>query len=100
MSYPGCGCGNWWSNAPQSICGSFELPDGAVEDQGQCSPYRVKITCEAPTLPVAGCSDDTYEVVYQPEDIEHPFIVLSKLFDSLCDVITDDSGDPITTVVA
>lgn len=97
MSYPGCGCGNWWNNAPQSVCGTFDLPE--VEDEGRCASYRVKITCEAPVLPVAQCSDDTYEVVYQPEDTEHPFAILSKLFDDACGVVTDDAGNPITTVV-
>lgn len=100
MSYrPGCGCGNWWNNFPQSICGSFELPDDAVEDQGHCSSRRVKITCEAPTLPVAQCEDETYEVIYQPENVTNPFAILATLFDNCCLPITDEDGEPITTIL-
>lgn len=98
-NWGGCGCGNWWDNFPRSICGSFELPDDAVEDQGQCSPRRVKITCEAPVLPVAQCEDDTYEVIYQPENTDNPFAILATLFDNCCLPITDDNDLPIITII-
>lgn len=94
----GCGCGNWWNNAPQSVCGSF--PEPTVPDEGRCAPYRVKIDCEAPVLPVPQCSDDEYTTIYQPEVIDHPFAVLARLFDENCQPINDESAVNITTIYA
>jgi len=98
MSYsPGCGCGNWW-NTPRSVCGSFEEPTNP--DQGRCAPYRVKLDCEAPVLPVPVCEDDSYVTIYQPENITHPFAVAARLFDENCELVTDENGDSIVTLIA
>lgn len=94
MASGGC---NWWDNAPQSVCGTFETPE--VEDLGQCASYRVKITCDAPTLPVAQCLDDAYEVIYQPDNIDNPFAILGTLFNECCAAITDQNGNPIMLLV-
>lgn len=94
MSLPGCGCGNWWNNAPLGPCGPFDDP--TVADEGQCSPAKVKITCEAPTLPVAQCNDSLYQVVYQPENVDNPFGIIASLFNEACAAITDQNGGTIT----
>lgn len=78
-------------------CGEFSEP--TVHDEGRGSPYRVKISCEAPVLPVAECDDDIYITLYNPDDTEHPFAVLSRLFDQLCEPVTDQNGSVITLVI-
>lgn len=97
MSYPGCGCGNWWDTPARSVCGEF--PEPVNPDQGICTPHRVKLDNEAPALPVAQCDDDQYITVYQPENIDAPFAVVARLFDECCFVITDENNDPITLVI-
>jgi|SRR6478736_7246181 len=94
----GCGCSNWWNNAPQSVCGSFEEP--TVPDEGQCSPYRVKLYGEAPVLPTAQCGDTEYITIYQPEVVERPFVVSARLFDDDCGLVLDNSGLAIGTIIA
>ncbi len=91
-------CGNPWNNTVRSECGTFDDP--VVEDQGQCHSYRVKITCEGPTLPTPQCADDTYETLYTPEDEDSPFKVSAKLFDENCAAITDENAEPITLIIA
>ena len=88
---------NPWNSSVSGECGTFVEP--TVADEGQCSPYRVKITCEAPTLPVAQCSDTAYTTVYNPEDVLHPFYVVASLFDESCIAITDESAAVITLVL-
>lgn len=78
-------------------CGEFDVP--TVPDQGQGYPYRQKISCEAPVVPVAECADDTYVTTYDPTDVDHPFKVTAKLFDQLCAAITDQNGAIITLVI-
>ncbi len=95
--YPGCGCGSYWNNFPASVCGTWETP--TVEDLGQCSPRRVKLTCEAPVLPVAQCADESYEVIYDPTNIDNPFSISATLFDECCLPITDENSEPITLII-
>lgn len=86
-----CGCQN-----PSSlrVCGTF--PEPTVPDQGDCHPYRLKKDCEAPTLPVPACDDTEATIEYDP-DATPPFRVLTRLFDSNCEVVTDSEGEPILT---
>jgi hypothetical protein len=93
----GCGCGNPWQSSTRAVCGEFVEP--TVPDEGRCSPYRVKTDCEAPTIPVAQCEDDQYAVIYQPENEDNPFAISARLFDSCCEAITDESGNPITIII-
>lgn len=90
-------CGNPWNSSVSDECGTFAEP--TVADEGQCSTYRVKRTCEAPTLPVAQCDDDAYETVYDPTDEAAPFKVIATLFDESCVAITDESAEAITLVL-
>ncbi len=79
-----------------AICGDFNNTT-PTPDLGRCFPYRVKRDCGAPDLPVIECNDDTYVVVAQPGNVLYPFIVISTLFDELCDIILDSAGNPILT---
>ncbi len=94
MSY-NCNCGNPW-NTPRSVCGTFDTP--VVVDLGRCSPYRVKISCEAPTVPLPECSE-VPEIEYHPENPSHPFTVWSILFDENCSAILDQDDNPIQTLI-
>jgi hypothetical protein len=93
----GCGCGNWWNGPARNVCGTFEEPE--VEDQGQCSPRHVRITCEAPVLPEAQCDDEEYETIYQPENVDNPFAISARLFNECCEEITDENGEAITLIL-
>jgi hypothetical protein len=92
----GCGC-NPWQSSTRAVCGDFEEPE--VPDEGRCGPRRVKISCEAPVLPVAQCEDEEYLVIYQPENVDNPFAVSARLFDEDCELVLDEEGNTITTIV-
>ncbi len=79
------------------ICGDEE-PVIENEDKGQCFPYREKRSCNAPTPPIAECSDTKAYVVFTPDQTP-PFYVVSRLFDQLCDPITDQDGKDILTII-
>ncbi len=97
MSYvPGCGCFNYW-NTPRSVCGTWDEP--TVHDKGRCAPYRVKIPCEAPTVPTVECGDTEYETVYDPTNVDHPFTVIARVFDNNCEAILDSDGESILTTI-
>lgn len=87
-------CGNPWNSSVTEVCGTFDEP--TVEDQGRCHTYRVKRSCEAPTLPTAQCDDALYETFYDPTDESAPFYVIASLFNESCLAITDENGDTIT----
>ncbi len=80
---------------PQSVCGTFEEPE--IEDKGQCSPYRVKITCDAPTLPPNECGEVVSGAVYDP--ITGGFYIISAIYDENCSAILDNNNDPITSLL-
>ena len=80
-----------------SVCGTFTDPDNP--DQGQCYPVKVSENCSAPTLPVIQCDDDEYTVEYQPDNTEHPFRVVARVFDEACLPITDESDQNILTYI-
>lgn len=90
-------CGNPWNNSVEGVCGDFTEP--TTPDQGQCAPRRVKRSCEAPDLPVSQCEDDEYTTEYTPENPDSPFTITARLFDEDCELITDESGDPIITTL-
>lgn len=93
MSQNDCGCSS--ENETRSQCGTFAEPSN--RDAGQCSPYRLRMDCEAPALPVITCDDDEYTTDYDPDNVESPFKIFCRLFDQACDLITDQDDDPITT---
>lgn len=78
-----------------AICGTFADP--TTPDQGQCFPYKSSQTCDAPTLPVASCSDDQYTTTYDP--LTQSFTVTARMFDQNCQPILDQNGATITTVI-
>ena len=80
------------------VCGTWTIPP-VNPDQGQCGPFRVKLSCEVSPLPVIQCADDTYTTIYQPENEDFPFKVSAKLFDQNCEDITDQLGNPILTFI-
>ena len=77
-----------------SICGDFD--EATNPDLGQAHPYRVKIDCEVPTLPVAKCGDDSFTVTYDP-DATKRFSISAILYDENCDPVLDESGQPIVS---
>lgn len=93
-----CSCNPF--NCSQTICcvcGDFATP--TVADEGQCGPYRVKISCEAPPLPVAPCPGEVYTTIYQPSNEGYPFAVSAMLMNELCQPITDETGAIITIII-
>jgi hypothetical protein len=92
-----CNCKVTWPSV-KCVCGNFETP--VVPDEGQCSPYREKRSCEAPELPVITCDDDEYVTIFQPENATNPFKVSARLFDENCEVVTDENDEDILTYVA
>lgn len=78
------------------ICGDFDTTDQT--DLGQCFPYRVKRSCDAPTLPTNECDEADPVVEYDPET--EVFTVLTILYDSECSPISDSTGSNILTLVA
>jgi len=87
-----CGCS---TTNTQIVCGTFEEP--VHPDQGQCSPYRVKLTCEVVELPVPSCNDTSFVMRYD-HNATPKFSVLSTLRDENCNPILDEGGHPIQTV--
>lgn len=79
------------------ICGPTP-PPVENEDKGRCFPYRVKRSCNAPLSPLSPCDERDYYVVSVPDEVP-PFYIVSKLYDSSCEVITDESDNPILTIV-
>lgn len=75
-----------------------DFPDHEDTHTGCCSPIPVRLTCEAPVLPVPECDEDDVEMVYD-EDTEE-FFAVGKLFDSECSVLTDSTGSILTGLVA
>jgi hypothetical protein len=78
------------------VCGSFTEP--VNPDMGRCSSYRVKTTCEVAPLPVIQCADDQYTTSF--DVATQKFSVSARLFDESCNLITDEDGAAITTVVS
>lgn len=91
-----CGCGNPWNNSVRGVCGTFEKP--TVPDGGKCSPHHIKITCEAPVLPVPQCADNEFTVV-PLGDSGTRFGISARIFSECCLPITDESNSPITGVI-
>jgi len=83
------------SQSTSAVCGPFAEP--VHEDQGQTFPVPVKLTCERPDAPVIQCADDQYVTEFNPST--GGFTVTSRLFDQNCEVITDQLGLPITTII-
>lgn len=83
-----------------AVCGDFETP--AVPDLGQCAPYRSKRDCEAPTLPVAPCGDETFYAESNPDAVapEKQFHIVATLFDEECNPILDELGRRILTNIS
>lgn len=69
----------------------------ASEDLGCCDTLPVRITCEAPVLPVPECDEEPAEIVFDPNT--DGFTVLANLYDTLCSAITDENGSIITTPI-
>ncbi len=65
---------------------------------GRCQPYRLKKTCEVTPLPVIQCADDQYATEF--DSLTQKFYVTARLFDQNCDLITDENGQPITTIIS
>jgi len=82
------------------ICGALsqEEEDATDPDKGQCFPYREKRSCNVPTVPVAECADTEAYPIFTPGAIP-PFYVVARLFDSLCEPITDQDDNPILTII-
>lgn len=79
------------------VCGQEEIPI-EIRDKGQCFPYREKRSCNTPTIPVAECADTEAYPIFTPGAIP-PFYVVARLFDSLCEPITDQDDNPILTII-
>ena len=79
------------------ICGDLDTKEPILEDKGQCFPFKEKRTCSAPQLPIPECRDTKAYAVSTPGQTP-PFYVVSRLFDSLCDPITDQDGKEILTI--
>ncbi len=91
----GCGCGGL-QNSVLAICGEFDsCPPNP--DLGRCFPYRLKLSCAAPDLPVPGCGDYDFTIVYTPGAIP-PWSVISILRDQDCNPILDEDNNQITTI--
>lgn len=80
----------------QCRCGDFPEPD--VAEVGACMPAATHRTCEAPPAPQAECGEQNFTVEYRPGETP-PFVVTSILFDQSCEVILDQDGNPILTIV-
>lgn len=76
------------------VCRTREIP--VLPDAGRCSPRRLKIDCEAPTIPVPSCGDYDFTIIYTPGG-NPPFSVISILRDQNCNPILDEDDDEITT---
>lgn len=79
------------------VCGDLDVVEDNP-DKGQCFPYRVKPSCNAPDTPIPECQDTEAYVVSTPGTVP-PFYVVSRLFDSLCDPITDQDYKDILTII-
>ncbi len=92
----GCGCPS--QNETRQQCGQFEEPSNP--DAGGCWPYRVKLSCEAPEIPVPVCEDDEYSTEYTPDDPLAPFRIIARIFDGDCEVLIDGDNAAIMSTLA
>lgn len=91
------GCCNPVYSQKKCICGDdFEEP--VNPDKGSCFPYRTKISCEAPPVPLPECDDADAYAVFTPDETP-PFYIVATIFDQNCDPITDQDGINILTVI-
>lgn len=66
-------------------------------DLGCCSPLPVRITCDAPVLPVPECDEEDAVMTYDPDTEQ--FTVSSILYDQNCSAILDQNNDAILTLI-
>lgn len=87
-------CCNISGPSTKCVCGVWTIPEHP--DEGQCVPYREKLDCEVPSLPVIQCDDDEYTTIFQPQN-PNVFKVSARLFDENCETIQDQLGNDILT---
>lgn len=90
-------CQNFPLSSVGCVCGTFEEPENA--DAGRCGPPAVKIDCERPAAPQAECGELNFTIEAHPGETP-PFTIISELFDESCDLILDQGGNPILTIVS
>lgn len=84
------------STLKDCICGPDE-EEPLVKDTGSCFPYRVKITCAAPSVPVTPCNDTTAYAEARPGE-SPPFVIIATIYDENCDPIQDENSLPILSI--
>jgi hypothetical protein len=77
-------------------CTDFD--EYADTQTGCCAPIPVRLTCEAPVLPVPACDEEDPTIEYDPDTEE--FFAVGKLYDSECSALTDSMGSILTGLVA
>lgn len=75
-----------------------DFPESEDTSLGCCAPIPVRLTCEAPILPVPACDEEDPEIIYDEETEE--FFAVGRLYDSECSLLTDSTGSPLTALVA
>lgn len=70
-------------------CGKWDRPD--VTDKGKSYPYRTKISCEAPEIPVPECDEEEPTPVFDPETEEFSYVV--TMYTPQCEPWQDSDGD-------
>lgn len=69
-----------------------------LTEQGQCSPAKLEVNCNAPALPLAPCPGETFTTTYNPDAVKK-FSVTANLKDQDCFDILDNNDKVILTVI-
>jgi hypothetical protein len=75
-----------------------DFPEEQDTQTGCCAPIPVRLTCEAPVLPVPACDEEDPEIIYD-EDTEE-FFAVGILYDSECSPLSDSAASTLTALVA
>lgn len=73
----------------QDVCGDFEVP--VNPDLGQCTPLRVVVPCDRPTLPASPCNEEDIEIRYNPDE-SPAFTILGGILSADCLNILDQNS--------
>ncbi len=86
------------SNPCHHDCDWTDGDEPVLEDAGCCSPLPVRITCEAPVLPVPECDEEPATLTFD-EDTES-FVATVGMFTKACSPWLDKNSDPWLALIA
>jgi len=79
-------------------CDWTDGDEADVTYTGCCSPLPIRISCEAPVLPVPECDEEEPTIEFNEETEE--FFILGKLYDQDCSPLLDSSASQLTGLIA